>query len=254
MAKTQSLAAQSGSVPGPELKLPGVFTNNAPAPVAPRNFPPYISFAHDKRADEWGRIKLKYPGITAGEMVLIATGIPEVGILKLDTFRLTWLCHRQYWSHSKENGELIATSYTEKGSPYKDCVEAVVLVYLEDRIIPANVCFKTTKTPAARTLSNALFEATQPAWGDKGPEYKETLICGQPFMRFYGEVKLGAPRTSKKTGLPYRPTECIIKPTGVADWRLMDAFSKDPAAQKLLDDAANNFQNRVKEVEAKLQK
>ncbi len=73
----------------------------------------------------------------------------------------------------------------------------------------------------------------------------------QPFGRFIGYIGIGPTRTSKSSGMPYRPTQCNVQPTGIPEWRLLKAFSDDPNAQKMMDDAARRFTSRVDEMKAK---
>lgn len=250
MAKqTQSLAAQSGALTQ-ELKLPALFS--APAePLKAMAWPPYIAFAHHKRSDEWKKILAKYGQPEEGEMFLNIDG----GVVKLDPAKLAWVAHRQYWAQSNAAGtELIASSFVEMPRPYKEHVEAVVLVYLPERIIVANVCFRSTKCSACKPLCDALEDAKKPEWAELSPAHKETLVCQQPWMRFFGDVRLSDQKTSKTSGLPYRTLQCDIQPTSVPEWRLLKAFQEHEGTQKAMDKAAERFVQRIAEVKAKLPK
>lgn len=244
MAKAQSLAAQAGVVEA--VQLPAVFQQPS-EPVKARSLSPYIAFAHPRRSDEWNKLTGAFGQIAEGDMFLVTSE----EAFHLAPAKLGWLCHKQYWVQANAAGEVLKTSFKEMPAPFKEHVEAVVLVYLEDRIVPANVCFRTTKCPAAKALSDALVEAASPAWADKSPQHKETLVCQQPFMRFYGIVELGPQRTSKSSGLPYRTTTAIVKPTGVSEWRALAEFTKSPDCNKLLEDAANRFEMRIQEMKLK---
>lgn len=242
MAK-QSLAAQTGTAPA--LQLPAVF--QAPQElIESRAWPPYIAFAHSKRSDEWARIVAKYGNIQEGEMFLIASDV-----LKLAPAKLGWLCGKQFWAEANAAGEVQRVSWKEMPHPYKERVEAVVLLYLEDRIIPANIQFRTTKCRAAKELSDAAIAAASPDWGDRSPQHKETLVCNQPFMRFYGLVSLSEKRIGKNSGMAYRLTECSVKPTGVSEWRLLKTFVDGSESQKLLEDAARTYTQRLDEMAKK---
>lgn len=240
------MAAQGGALTQ-EVKLPAIFS--APQQrIEARKLPPYIVFAHPKRADEWAKLVAKHGQIAEGDMFLITSEKPYA----LPTAKVTWLCGRQYWAETNVAGDtLLRTSLAEAPRPFKERVEAVLLVYLEDRIVPANVLFKTVKCPAAQVLSEAYLDAQTPDWADRSSAHKETLVCSQPFMRFYGDMSVAPPRTSKSSGLPYRTTNCKISPTGVPEWRLLKAFTEDPESQKALQDAAVRFESQMKEVEAK---
>lgn len=241
---TQSLASQAGALS--EFQLPALFS--APQqPIQARVASPYVTFAHGKRADEWKKLVAKFGTVNEGDMFLFH---PD-GIEKLDVLKCGWLAHQQYWIHKNAKGDLVASSFKEAPDPFKEHVEAVLLVYLDDRIMPANICFRTTKCGAAKEMSDALADASTPSWADRSPAHRETLSVNQPFGRFYGEIAPGATRIGKSSGLPYTPLTCDVKPTGVSEWRLLEAFIKDPETNGKLQAAAAQFQRRVNDVRAK---
>lgn len=246
MAKTQSLAAQGGTLTQ-ELKLPAVFS--APQQkIEARKLPPYVVFAHNKRADEWAKLTAKFGQVMEGDMFLV---LPE-GPVALPTAKVGWFCGRQYWAETNTAGDqLLRVSFQEAPRPFSERVEAVLLVYLEERAVPANILFKKTKCPAAKVLSDAYLDCQTPDWADKSSAHRDALVCNQPFMRFYGDVQVAAPRTSKSSGLPYRITSCRIQPTGVQEWRLLKQFCEDPNSQEMLKLAADRFESQMKEVESK---
>ena len=246
MAKAASLASQAGVLAPADLKLPAVFS--APAePVQARYIAPYISFAHPNKSDEWKKLNDKFGAVEEGQMFLME----KEGPTRLNPAKLSLFCCKQFWAKGNAAGEILQISWKELPDPFKEHVECVVLVYLEDRIVPANIEFRTTKCGAAKALSDALLEAQTAAWGDRSPAHKETLVCNQPFMRFYGDVSLGEKRTSRRTGLPYRPTQTNIKPTGAAEWRLLKDFFEKEGTQKAIDDAAMRFESRIAEMKQK---
>jgi hypothetical protein len=246
MAKQPSLAASSGALTTGGLTLPAVF-QAAPPVVKARNLAPYVAFCHPKRADEWTRAVSKFGSMNEGDMVLFENDT----VTKLNPAKLTLLCCKQWWGEANAVGDLLKTSWEERPRPYKEHIDAVVLVYLEDRIVPANIEFRSTKCPAGKTLADALAAAAEASWADRSAAHKETLICNQPWMRYFGEVTLAPTRTSKASGLTYRPTQCSVKPTGIPEWRLLKAFTEAENTQKLLDAAAERFMQRVNDVTAR---
>lgn len=247
MAEKKSLAAQAGTLTAPGSVLPAVFQAPQEA-LKSRASSPWMTFAHHNRADEWKRITQVNPGAQEGDMFLMR---PD-SVTPLNPAKVGWLCHKQVWALTNPAGEVTAVSLKEMPN-YREIVEAVVLVYLPDGIVPANVTFKTTKCPAAKTLADALQEASDPVkWGEKSPAHRETLVCQQPFMRFYGEINLLPPRTSKSSGLPYRPTSANIVPTGAAEWRALKALIDSvESGSTALQDAADRFESRVNELLSK---
>lgn len=237
MAKQPSLAAAGGALTA-DFKLPTVF--GAPVPMKPRFIAPYITFAHNKRADEFKRIVDKFGIPDEGTMFLVT---PD-NIVKLDTAKVGWIHHQQLWTSNDTTGKVIGTAFKEMPKPWKEVVEAVVLLYLEDRIIPANIQFRTTKCPAALALSKALAECQTPEWPAKSEAHKATLATVVPAFRFYGDVTLAPARTGGE-GNTYRPTQCTVKPTTPAEWGLLKAFTEDLASQKALEDAAVRYQSQL---------
>ena len=244
----QSLASQAGALKESTLKLPAIFQAPQKA-IEARTVAPYIVFAHPRRSDEWAKLSSKFNNIQEGDMFLIHKDGPT----ELPVLKIAWIGHQQYWAQANPSGEVIRTSFIEMPQPFKEHVEAVVLVYLEDRVMPANVCFRTTKCPCAKTMSDALAEASTPEWGDKSLQHKETLVCNDPYMRFFGEVTLGPSRIGKGTGMPYRTTVATINPTGISEWRMLKEWFDNEEAQKQLDDATNRFSSRIEEMRRKSQ-
>lgn len=250
MAKQQSLAAKTdGALAAPALTLPAIFTK-PPEAMKARYMAPYIVFAHPKRADEWKRINSRFKDVEEGDMFLLANG----EIYKTDTLKCSLLAGQQYWSEANAAGVVLKTSYVELPKPYKEQVEAVLLVYHGDGILVANVHARGPKCSGFRGLVAALIEASESSWGDKGAEFKESLIVNQPFGRFYANLVLGDKRTGKTSGLPYKPLTCEVHPTGIPEWRMFDAFCKSEEATKQMNDAAVRFSERMVEVDELLVK
>lgn len=249
MAKAQSLAAQAGAV---EFTLPAVFGSGAAPPaVVGRKWPPLVTFAHPKRSDEWNKIVGKYGKAVEGGMYFVHNDRVE----RLETAKLGWFVGRQYWVHKKENGEVIATSFKEMPAPYKEAIEACVIVYLPDGLaFPANVQFRTTKCSAGKALSDEFLACQEAAWSERGGAYKEAVAVRDPCARFFGEVTEGPVRTSKTSGNPYTTLETIIKPTGMAEWRAYSEMLKDPERADLVQKVAANYERRMAEVAQKLAK
>lgn len=260
MAKRESLQSQtagtSTAVDKPGFKMPAVF-GAPPNRVQARAWAPYITFAHPKKKDEWNKLTGKFRNVEEGDMYFIHGDRVE----KLDVAKLSPIRLQQYWIHKAAGGtQVVATSYEERGDPFDEYIECAALLYLPDRIYPVNVQFRTTKCPIGKALDTALNDAQEPSWGDRSPEHKATLVLEQPFLRFYGECVIAEPRPGKKGGMPYRPGQCTIKPTGVVEFQLIKAFQEQLLAEEqtesktLLEMVANRFQSNIDDVNAKLQK
>lgn len=246
MSKAPSLAAQSGGL-STAVNLPSIFSA-APEKLKEREVTPYVVFAHPNRADEWAKLQSKFNNLEEGDMFLIRSE----GNIALPVAKLMWLCGKQFWVLANAAGEVQQVATVEQPRPYGEQIESVVLVHTDDGVIPANMTWKTTKCPAAKILSDALLEASTPAWADRGPAFRETLAIQQPFARFFGEVSLNAPRIGKSSGKPYRSTKCVIKPTTRSEAEMLKLFSESETVQKSLDDAAKRYELRVGDLTAKI--
>jgi hypothetical protein len=243
----QSLAARAGLTTG--LEMPSIFS--APSkPIEARGVVPYITFAHPKRADEWKKLMNEYGDVNEGEMFLVESG----QVTYLDPAKLAWVAGEQFWVMADATGNLQQASDEEMPRPFKERIESVCILYLEDRMLPVNITWRSTKCPAGKELYDAYEDCQKPTWADRSAEHRESLAAPQPWMRFYGNVTIGAPRTSKSTGMPYRPSQCAIKPTGLPEFRLIQAFNQDKEAQAALNAAADMYSRRIAEIKSKLVK
>lgn len=245
MAKAPSLAAESGALSVPNIPLPDIF--KAPQEkLVGKSWPPYIAFAHSKKTDELKKIMgvTKTPP-TEHDTFFINNDI----VIPMPTFKVSLLCCKQYWVLNDTQGKAVKTFETEMPKPYKEHIEAVVLVYVEDTVVPANIQFRSTKCPAGLTLSKALEKAGTPAWADESPAHKETLALQQPWWRFFGVCQVGAPRNPRGGGNPYRPCQAVISPTGPTEWRALQKFNSDPkAAEKAFNLVGETYAARLAEV------
>ena len=245
----ESLAAQAGALAEKPFEMPAVFDPQGAAPMVSKKWAPYITFAHPNRADEWKKLTAKFKDVTASEMYFIdGDDIRDLSVAKLG-----WIVGTQYWAHKSPKGELLQVWFDEQPNR-KEYVEAVVLVYLDDKVVPANVTFKSTKCPAAITLSKALAACQKPEWSEESEAHAASLVVNQPFGRFYGDVVLLPSRPSKKSGLPYRPTSCTIHPTTSTEWAMLKQLSEDPGCQKMMTAAAERYNSQMAELKSKVAK
>ncbi len=234
------------------LTMPkGVGQERAPI-VSSLQFAPYITFAHPSRKDEWAKLQMRFgaQNVKDGDPFYIDGD----DMRSMKQMKVGFVCGQQHWVHKAANGDLIAYSRNPKPDPWREHVEAILLAYLDDKVVPCNVTFRTTKCGAAVQMDEALRLASTPDWGHQGPAYAATMQVQAPFLRFYADMTLNAPRTSKKTGLPYSTFTTVIVPTGPAEWDKLKAFGTDGNAQTLLNMASERYEQvlsdlAVKEVE-----
>ena len=245
-----SLAASAGVLAeAPKFQLPAVFQEPNDKLVG-RFTSPYITFAHKSRPDEYSKLMSKYGNVDEGEMFLMEAE----NCHKLPVAKLSLMKAKQYWVEKNAAGETQRASWTEMPRPWAEHMDVVVLVYFDDHIVVANINPHTTKCSGIRVLADALEACQKPEWAEKSPAHRETLQINQPFMRFFGEMTLSAPRISKASGLPYRTTQCVIKPTTNVEAKLLKFFAESAESNKQLTDAAERFSYRIREIESKLVK
>ncbi len=237
---SQSLAAQTAG-----FTMPGSLVPTAAPIVSGLEWAPYISFAHPTRKDEWAKLQAKFGSVKEGHPYFI----DGTDMRYLPSMKLGFICGTQYWSHKSPNGTLLAFSRNPKPSPFREHVEAVVLVYLDDKVVPANVTFHTTKCGGAKDMDAALRLASTTDWGAQGPDYAMTMQIPQAFLRFYADVALGEPRNSKTSGLPYQPLYASIRPTTSTEWSAVGQSTE--TIQKHLDLAAKRYEYVLNELKAK---
>lgn len=249
MAKAATAAPAQGSIAIPEMVMPATF-NVPDEPMKARFIAPYIVFAHPKRKDEWDRIVAKYGRVQEGDLFLVE----QATVTELSKCKVGWLTGKQYWALANGAGEVQRTSYEEMPKPWKEHIEAVLYVYLEDRIVVVNANFRSTKCGAAKKMSDALIEANSPKWADNSEAHKLTLALKSAHQRFFATLSVLDPRKGKDSGLAYRPCAADISPTTAVEWVLLKKFMEDPNSAKAMKDAEDRYKSRLAEVASKLDK
>jgi hypothetical protein len=244
----ESLAAKAGVLKTVELQLPSIF--GAPQEdVTTRTMAPYVSFAHPMAKDTWSKALAANPRAEEGEQYLIVEG----KAVNVTPAKLTPMLVKQFWTEEDQAGNILRTFLSE-GPGLRENAEAVVLVYVGDRLVPASMSFKTTKCGAAITLAKALLHAggvhDGTPWESLSQDHALTLACPQPFMRLFGHIKTTR-RTSKKTGFIYVAAEAVVQPTGAAEWTVLASAFKDPEFNDTLQKVADKHEERMNFVLAK---
>lgn len=238
----KSLAAIAGF----ELPASLQAAQEAPAAVVSSlEWAPYITFAHNSRKDEWAKLAAQFGSVNEGDMYFIHGKMQK----HLTSAKMGYFAGKQFWTHKSPAGLLLDVKNTPMPDPYRELVEAVVLLYIDGKAIPCNMSFHTTKCGAAKTMSDAFVEASSVDWGKRGSDYALTMNFPHVFLRFFAEVVMAAPRNSKRTGLPYRPLYAGIKPTTSTEIQMVQV---NEDFNKQLELASKRFEYVTKELEAKL--
>lgn len=227
--------------------LPSIL-DQKPIEVVSRFNTPYVTFCHPN-SPLWGKILSKYSDAREAEQYLISGD----EVTRLAPFKYAILTAKQYWV-AGDKEKITGVSFSEKSHPYGESIDAVVLCYVNDKLIPASVQFRTTKCGAVHPMISAFAEATTAEWGKKSKSHELTMACQKPWMRFFGTVMLDKPRTSKSSGMVYIPASVVISPTSAAEWKVLaEHLTGDTDTSKefyrAVEEASSNFERRGKELQ-----
>lgn len=232
--------------------LPDGFGEIGPITLPEASRTPYVQFVSSK-SKNYGELLGKIPSLREGEPVLVQPAPAHP--VKLSPMKYFLLHATEFWGQYNQLGELVAVSSTKpeptNGGPrYDQTIEATVLVVLEDRLVPAQVRFKSTKCPAVYPAIRAMEEAKTPAWGKKGDDYAFTLKIDRPWGRFTCSANRTT-RTNREKGTEYQTMEAVVNPTSAADLTKLVKFLQDKDAMALLQDVAAQYRKRVEAAKAK---
>jgi hypothetical protein len=213
---------------------------------------PYIQFVYAK-SKNYGAMLQKIPTLREGEPVLVLPA--PANPIKLNPLRYFLLHASEYWGQYNTSGELVAVSRTKPDDPqakpkWDQVIEAAVLVVLDDRLVPAQVRFKTTTCPAIYPAILALAEAKTGAWVKKGPEYAFTAKCDKPWARFVTHASR-TERTNRERGTVYSCMEAQVHPTNASEFVLLSEFFNTEENVGLLNEVAAAYRKRVEAAKGK---
>lgn len=249
----KSLASETNAAvveSNPGAGLPVAFLQDTAIEVAAPIFQgtPYVSFV-SSRGSGYVRLSSILPDLEEGSPVLILPQ-PEKPVL-LDPFRYYLVASKYHYSEVDNRGEIVRSTFDRdkaKGDrQLLEHVEAIILVVLSDRIVPATCTFKTTKLSGIQPAIEAFTTASTPEWGALSAEHKASLIVPDPRFRFVTTVRM-RPGTSRSTGNNYIAAQGIVRPTGAADWKAIADWLKDQANRERVTAVKARFSRRLQEV------
>jgi hypothetical protein len=211
---------------------------------------PYLVFLHPKQST-YARTLSKFPSASEGEPFVI---VPEPDDpVKLDPFKFYLLHAKGYFAQFDNSGYPVAVTESEEEAKqdrkWKDVVESVILCEVNGGLIATRATFKTTKVKPARLAMDAYKLASTPQWAEKSAEHKASLMIPAPQLRFYTVVKVKPQQTSRSSGNLYQPADGIVRPSGVADWKLLGEWFTAPLNRAKLEACKQSFTNRCAELE-----
>jgi hypothetical protein len=248
MAK--SLAAQKveeAKEAGNELIDPKNLANQLPAvfggggfDLTPRFSLPYLAFSQPAAREQWQTFVRHFPDLEDGDPVMV---FPEPQKpVKIDNLKLTVLAAQQYFAVRDPAGKELERHF-KNGPKRAERVWAAIIVYLKDQAVPCTCLFKSTKCGCVPTITAEIEAAGKPSWMENGTNHKLAYnAMSAPFARVVGEVQI-AGKTGKSSGLSFRLTKAVTRPSGPEEWALL---SKVTTSQ--LHELAQAYSNRLEEM------
>jgi len=212
------------------LMIPDGFSEIGPLTTPDQLRLPYVQFVAAK-ARNYGQLLRKFPTLREGEPVLILP-TPLDPIL-LNPFTYFLLDGTEFWGLYDQQSQLLAASRTQretsaeeaaKKQEWKQTYESVVLVILDNQIMPAQVRFVRTKCPAVQSAVRTRQEVEdEELWAAHGPDYKRTLRISQKWARFV-TCAIWAEKLNRSTNRMYQTMEAQSHPTRDAEAELVNDF------------------------------
>lgn len=213
---------------------------------------PYVQFISSK-GQSFGEVARQIPSIQDGDPILVRAKAAT----KLNPFRFYLAAAFQHFSMVDTMGCIVKatldSTVARSDRAWQEHIEALIIVVLDDELVPARCTFKTTKTNAAHTAIKTLREIREEPeeWAKRSPEHKLTVKVPLDWARFTTTVTLKR-GTSRSTGFNYVAANGFAEPTGAADWKLLADAMKDDNFNMLCDDTLRRHEQRISEVKQKV--
>ncbi len=209
---------------------------------------PYVSFIYAK-SKNYSTFLQQIPDLKEGEPVLVRPE-PHIPVI-LRPFRYFLLSCTQYWGDfNKSTGALVRSSAVKQPAPFKETVEALILVIHEGKLVPACVRFKATTCPAWAPAKRA-FEASKLAsWAKLSPDHAFTAKIPQPWARFVTSANRTL-KPNRETQELYPTMEAVSNPTSASELDHVVNFFQDAKGLKTLADVQAEYIKHLAEAKKK---
>lgn len=199
----------------------------------------------DRRSGMSPRLTAAIRDLQDGDPVLV---LPEPELpIRLQPLRFSLFAAFGYFADVDQAGTILSAGHEKTEKLNREHVEAVVFIYLPERLVPARMTFKTTKCQAAHKAIAALKLAAEPGWAKLSPEHGTSMMAPYPWSRFSVSVRTST-RTSRTSGFKYVAADADIRPTGVTEWKLIGDSLKCPGFVQELRVAVKGYDRRLEEV------
>ncbi len=209
---------------------------------------PYVSFVYAK-SKNYSTTLQQIPDLKEGEPVLFlpAPAVPTV----LRPFRYFLLSCSQYWGDfNKSNGCLIRSSAVKQPAPFKETVEALILVVHDGKLVPACTRFKATTCPAWAPAKRAFDASKLPSWAKLSPDHAFTAKIPHPWARFVTSANRTL-KPNRETQELYPTMEAVSNPTTASELDHVVSFFQDAKGLALLAEVQKEYVKHLEESKKK---
>lgn len=213
---------------------------------------PYVVFAN-RKAEKWDEYKAVFPDLKEGEPLLIRPA--PLTPLRLTPMRFAMVQGEHLWTQNETAPPYAATqaSLTEqRGQGWTECYEAVILIDLGGKFLPARVSARRALCGAFKTAAQMLASdgETPPLvntdeWFGRSPAHKATAKVPTLAARVLNKVTTGS-ATAKTTGNVYFTAKASQEPATAEESAAIETALNSPAMKAV----AEAYWKRVGELRA----
>lgn len=219
-------------------------------------FTPYVTFAHPL-SPSWGKFIQAIPTLNTGDPVLIQQD--PVPPMKLQPMQFFMFACQQFFCVRKDSDpyDLLQCYSPEQfqGMPpsrdIREEVETAILVFLNGKLVPANCCFRTTKSGAAKTAAEAARLAVTPEWAGFSEAHKRTLEISTPWARFVTTVEITR-KQARGSGRKLDIANGRSAPTTLEQQVTLKSFIEDETNHKAMANVWSAYNRRIDEYKSKM--
>lgn len=212
----------------------------------------YVSFVSLK-SPAFQKVAPYFPHLKEGEPVLFT---PDDAPIRLDPFRFILAHAKAHYSEIDGEGKIVRTSFSRdeaaKDKTLQEHVEAMILVIIGEKLVPARCTFKGTKVKAGWIAISALEIAKEgDKWSKISPDHKASLVVPDPRVRYSTTVTMSFGNVSRSSGHKYTVASGFAKPTTAPDWQLLATFLPREDFRAAADAVFAAWKDRLAEITPK---
>jgi len=224
-------------------ELGGVATENEV--VHTDNSVPWIGFHHPK-SGKFAEISATLPDLKEGDPYLCFHGYKSLVGVRMQ------LLGKQYqtWQQTNAAGALTAVVEMEGRFPFKEVIDAVVMVYLDEGIVTATIGLRGPKCRCASDFQYAAELTEAPAWAGTD-KFRQQLAKMPARMRVAMALTM-VEKIDQTSGSSYHVAQGVCSPLTPDELMLFGEYTKDTEQGKKLAQVLNLFNKKVADLKAKL--